>query len=360
MDDSAQSLMRSGKVVLGPFRIWSGRYLRLCKIPGELVKQHIFLASQMDTLLVDVVKTSLDSYETLLRIGCCDSMRESDGTMSFLDVSSDDQELHCNHYRLVLAALAEYHEMSLQDSSFPWGFVRLLEPTTAVECVSDMKDEWEWLLELEKSIGYEKWARLIFHTGFQCYRKVMVMLEQSAWILNDDVLDVVRGYWHEVLVQSVVLEESFADITQAVKGNRSSRIGIQQVHAVHARSLKTRYPKYAQPVLDETDFGDNVSKTHEPFLETIFKGELSKKTPHGLRLADVETGLGWVQVNAHDFSRKHLNGLRALRITDSDSRELLWSNRLLEAGDVLSNGAGDFCVVIDKPPNLVKVGAGCV
>ena len=183
MDKLNQRLMRSAMVVLEPARTWCGKYVKDLDKPDACHKHQRFMAVEFGSVLMDIAHNSVDNVSNLIFIGIKDSVTiRDDGEVVFSISADDDSTLLDAHLTVALGAISEYHEMTIQPSSFPWAFILLLTPNDRGPCLAAMKREWELVLAMETNADMmARYGRLLFYVKFPCYRKIMICHEEQGW-----------------------------------------------------------------------------------------------------------------------------------------------------------------------------------
>ena len=355
-----QDLMRSQMIVMQPPRSLASEYMSSIGSKGSLIKLHASFASSWDKLvLVKMVHDSCYDLAKLKFIGIDETSHVTDGHVHFRsDLGDDMHTLRTTHMALLRSALAQYHELAIVEQHPPWSYVMILDPDTRAQGLEHMKAELAFIHALESGSDSQKWAPKAFMTAFQCYRRPLRVLEQCGGRCDKQLIDCVAAYWHDFVVQSVSLEQQFAAITRSAKVSRETNLttNINQIHAAAVRCLAHAYPDVHQPQLLDSDW--TVPLCDKALRTDVFQGEYASDSACGLNLADVTTGKGWTNATWFSLARRHMNLVQALRITTPSTRGLLWTGDLVEAGHViLDQTTTAFYLVLDTPPNVVKVQA---
>ena len=109
---------------------------------------------------------------------------------------------------------------------------------TQQRLLDSLRIEWELVLSMEGDCSTALLLKkLCPHTGWQCYRELMVTFESESWSLTPRSVEMCVA-WAPRVTSSANVEDAFASMEDAVRRSGKSDLGsLTNLQAVHLRSV---------------------------------------------------------------------------------------------------------------------------
>eukprot|EP00439_Symbiodinium_sp_Y106_P052841 s684_g7.t1 len=243
-------------------------------------------------------------------------------------------------YRLYLKACPAVTAALLCEEAFDQ-----VQDVTSVkrQILNELRREWEVVLEMEASTELKPLLKKHCpHTEWQCYREVMLAVEEAQYTTTPACLEVLRA-WFPSFTQSANVEEQFGYMQDALKRAGKSQKGSMTTLssvAVKALNQKVLQEGQAQPVtLSAKDWEGPMTRGQDVPVDKI----LSE----------------FVSTSAHNHNRSTLNYMRGFIVAKrqdvalADAADSFWVASVMQRSTLFSVG-GKFFLCIGSTPGIVN------
>eukprot|EP00438_Fugacium_kawagutii_P017043 Skav204912 [mRNA] locus=scaffold1506:6188:7003:- [translate_table: standard] len=257
---------------------------------------------------------------------CRDTLESALRVENLLDVlkGSDpesEQQLLAVHVKFLISVIRRFMEFGLMYQHYPWRFFLLTVGDVGISnsVLSDMKEEWEFLMTLEKTTCHQQWPlKAVPHLSWFVYREVMTAAEECNWTATADLVERVQS-WFPQPCSTLGADAVFKHQRFGEQKQQRNEVSLEQLMACAAKSLNERYSEFQTP--KDLDFNG------------IRPSDFIKKSA-----TSSDTGLvgfnAMVKVSAvspHHLTRKSLNIWDAMKATKGKHTSF-WTAQLARSG----------------------------